>query len=148
MAPSVLTLRALSTEFARRIYVPTVLAVSALSLILLVVAGWLVTVSGWWWFLLVPLILGVIVFITLSIISWVAIRLLRPSQTTAQRQMVKAFVDKLEGLSEVMQTPKFVIVFRLVKDVMFTPRQSYIDELTGHVITLRPDFEAILNSYR
>ena len=147
ITPLFLAVRAVSAEFARRIYVPVVYGVGISLLVLIALAVWLVTMSGWWWLLLAPLILLTLIFITAAILVRFALAFLRPQQTSAQKSTVRGFVDSLQKTAETIQTPKFVILFRLVKDLLVPGKGSYIDELSGTASSLRSGLKEVINLF-
>jgi len=73
----------------------------------------------------------------------VLLRGLEPRQTVDQKRAVESFVDKMERVSEHLQTPQLVIVFRVLRD-MFRPRQdSFIKRVAEDSKTLAPDFKRL-----
>ncbi len=147
ITPLFLAVRAVSAEFARRIYVPVVYGVGISLFVLIALAIWLVTMSGWWWFLLAPLIFVALIFITAAILVQFALAFLRPQQTSEQKSTVRRFVDSLQKTSEAISTPKFVILFRLVKDLLIPGKGSYIDELSGTASSLQRGFKEVINLF-
>jgi len=145
--PLFLAVRAVSAEFARRIYVPVVYGGGIALFVLLSLSIWLVTMSGWWWLLLAPVILIGLVFLTAAILVQLAIAKLRPGQTAQQKKTVRGFVDSLQKTSEAISTPKFIILFRLVKDLLMPGKGSYIDELSGTASSLRSGFKDVINLF-
>ena len=147
ITPLFLAVRAVSAEFARRIYVPVVYGVGISLFVLIALAIWFVTMSGWWWFLLAPLIFAALIFITAAILVQFALAFLRPQQTSEQKSTVRRFVDSLQKTSEAISTPKFVILFRLVKDLLIPGKSSYIDELSGTASSLQRGFKDVINLF-
>lgn len=147
LSPLLLAVRAVSAEFARRIYLPIVAIAAVVIVVVTALLIWAVTVSAWWWLLFVPVIFAELVFTTAAIIAWFALKLLRPQQTSTQKKNVRSFVDTIQQSSEAIQTPKFVILFRLVKDVMFPGKQSYVRELASTANSLRTDFQTVIRSF-
>ena len=88
-SPLLLAVRAISVEFAKRIYYPVSISGAAVLFVLVAGSVWLVTESAWWLFLLVPLILIFLVFSTVSIIAGLALRLIQPSVTAQQKKDIK-----------------------------------------------------------
>lgn len=148
MSPLFLTVRALSSELARRIYLPVVWVGGGVLIALLCVASWLTTQSAWWLFLLIPVGLFTVLFITIASIAGVVIKLLRPSQTRKQHAAVKALVDKLQAMSDVLQTPKLILLFRLAKDTLYPSEKSFIGEVTSTTASLKSDFQNIIASFK
>lgn len=148
MNPLFLAIRAISSEFARRLFLPLVWIIGSTAVALIIVVGWLTTLSGWWWILLVPVIICLIVFIIASTTVGVAIHILQPTQTKQQRKSVSSLVDKLQHVAETLQMPKILIIARLAKDTIFPSKDGFIGEITSHATTLKPDFQAIVASYK
>lgn len=148
LTPLVLAIRAVSAEFARRVYVPVVCIAGGVALALIIVLIWLTTLSGWWWLLLAPVILFVLAGIIVALVSGLVIKLVNPAQNKEQRGLVKSLVDEIQKTSEVIQTPKFIILFRLVKDIAFPGKTSYISELSATAASLKRGLQNIITSFQ
>jgi hypothetical protein len=141
MKPTFLALRAIGSEFARRIYTPVLIVWAVGMAILIGLSIWLTTFNGWWWILF-----GIVAALTLIggailAVIWLIIRFVSPVRTREQRKQTKAFVDRLQGLSEIAQTPKVVLLVRVVKDMVFPKDRSYLQELADHTVSLRQEFQ-------
>ncbi len=147
-SPLLLAIRAVSAEFARRIFIPTILIAGIVAVAFLAVTIWLVTQNAWWWLLLAPIIIAVSVGIILAVITAYALRFLSPKQTKDQKRSVKLFVDDLQEISEIVQTPKFILLFQLVKDTIFPSQSGLISRVSTHVNSTRPSFSAIVASFK
>lgn len=147
LSPLVLAIRAVAAEFAQRIFLPVVLITGGVIIVLLGVTIWLTTLSGWWWFLLAPLIVVTVLTIFATVISWTALRVLTPPQTKDQQKQIRAFVDDLQETSEAIQTPMFILLFRVVKDVLFPGKESYIGKLSSTALSLKSSLQAIITSF-
>ena len=77
-----------------------------------------------------------------------ALRLIQPSVTAQQKKDIKHFVNSLQKLAETIGTPKFVLLLRLTKDVVFPNKTGLVGELASHTASLKPDFDAIVDSFR
>ena len=143
-----LVLRAVSVEFARRIYVPIVIIAAIIGVIAIILSIWLTAMSAWWWILVVIVFLGVIIAgVILGVIA-IIMNVANPKQTRAQKIDVKMFVDKLQGLSEITQTPKFILLFRIVKDIVAPKEDGFVKKTIGNTLSLRKDFETLRNSFK
>lgn len=143
----ILATRAISAEFAQRIFLP-VIAIAGGALVLLIgVSVWLVTMSEWWWFLLGPVLFITLVFIFASVIAGIIIRSLDPGQSKEQRQHVRRFVDALQYAADTAQTPKFILLFRLMLDMLSPSKKGIVSELTQHAGSLKKDLQAIITSF-
>lgn len=147
MSPLFLAVRAISSEFARRIYLPVAWIGGSVLVALLFVAGWLTAMSAWWTFLLVPVVVLLLLFLIAAAIIGVAIQVLRPLQSKDQQIAVGALVDKLQEVSEALQMPKTLLLIRLAKDTLFPSGESFIGEMASHAVTLKPDFQEIMASF-
>lgn len=145
--PLFLAIRAVSSEFARRIYLPLALGVGGLLFAVLIVSIWLVTMSQWWLFFLVPVAALGIGFLIVAAFIGVAIQVLRPYQSPDQKVAVGALVDKLQEVSDALQMPKVLILLRLAKDTLFPGGESFIGSMASHASTLKPDFQEIVASF-
>ena len=147
MKDTILVIRAVGTEFARRLFLPAALIALGISIVLVAMMIWLLTISAWWLLLAVPVFLLVIVGIILLAVTSVIIRTVAPQQTTHQRSEVKLFVDKLQTLSDVIQTPKFILLFRIVKDIVLPSKNGFIQSTSGDTLSLKKDFQALQRSF-
>jgi len=138
-------IRAIAAEFAHRIYVPVLVMVIILALLLIGLSIWLVTISAWWWILAVLiyvfiLAIGVVLVVVRGIIGAV-----NPRQTKTQRSAVKAFVDKLQNLSDITQTPKFILLFRILRDVVSSEKKgAFIEATIQNTTSLKSDYTNLL----
>lgn len=148
MEPSFLAARAVGAEFAARMLRPFVIGGSMLAALLLALGGWLTTESAWWWLLEAPLILLTLLFIALTIMAYMAMRVVAPPQTKEQKQATALFADKLERVSSTIGTPKLVILYRVLRDTLRPRAGGYIEALSQDSKTLHVDFIALQTSFR
>lgn len=148
LQPIILAIRAIGSEFARRMYRPILWTGVITFIVLFCILIWLVNVSGWWWLAFTPVILAALLFAILAATVGFALSLLKPQQTAEQRLKVTAFVDALQMSAEVASTPRFLILFRLVQDVVRPSDHSYVKELSTNAATLRTGFQEIIKSFQ
>lgn len=142
-----LVVRAIGAEFARRLLLPLIIAGIFVALLLHILGGWLVTQNAWWWLLESVFVLGTLIFVVLVTTARLAIRMFAPSQTERQRDAVRAYVDKLQRVSDVIGTPKFILLFYIVRDI-FRPRaDGFIATTSQDSKTLHSDFLALLRMF-
>ena len=142
-----LTIRALTTEFARRIILPLFVIGLIILTTLIAATAWLTTLSGWWWILLSVCIIISAVFVIVSVVAITTMTAIKPRQTRAQRAAVKEFVNKLQAISDTIQTPKFVILFRIIWDAVNKNDNGLVRTLSSHTTTTKSDFDAIRRSF-
>lgn len=112
--------------------------------LLLLLIGWIATsVSAWWWLLaIVPTFL-----MSVGIVVWLIVRTLAarlaPSMNKRQKTATKKFVGHIGTVAEHLGTPKFVIMFRVVKDILARPTsgKTFIGEIAQEPGEMRRDFE-------
>jgi len=147
MKNSVAVIRAIGTEFAKRMYVPAAVIIAIIDVVLLGLMVWLLTVSAWWLLLAIPVFVLVIVSIVLLVIAQLIIQTITPVQTKSQKKDVKLFVDKLQNLSEIVQTPKPILLFRIVRDVVSPKQGGFIQSTSSDTLSLKKDFQALQRSF-
>lgn len=147
MNPILKTIRAIGAEFAARIYTPVAITVSIIFAVLVAVSIWLVTVNPWWWLLFIFVIVLLLVVVALLVVAGVLLRFIRPDQTKAQTTAVKSFVDKIQSLSDVAGTPKFVILFRIVRDLITKNKNGYVRRISSETLSMQHDFRDITKSF-
>ena len=148
MKPSLLTIRAVGSEFANRLWLPIVIIAVIISVILIGLVWWLsVNVSGWWILLAIPVsILLSVAFVVLTVFKLV-IRYVAPPQNKQQRQRVGAFVDKLQSVSDAVQTPKIVLLFYIVRDIAAPRDNGFVTTLTSNSSALKGDFTKLRQTF-
>ena len=145
--PSLSAIRSIASEFARSLYTPIVIIVGVVAVVLLALSIWLVTLSQWWLILLI-LICGLILFASVVFtIALIIIKKVAPTQTRAQRKQTKEFVEKLLRVAEVTATPKFILFFQVMKDVVKPSQNGFIGSITSDTTTLKSDFIALKDSF-
>jgi Na+/melibiose symporter-like transporter len=148
MKPTIQAVRAIAARFALQVYIPVAAIITVVVVGLVVLSAWLTTDSPWWWALFVLVVLLGMIIGTILIIIWAIITALTPDQSTRLKRQVKAFVEKISQLSEVAQTPKFILLFRLVRDTMRPRENSYIASVSTATKTLRTDFTELVEAFR
>ena len=147
MNPLILTVRALSAEFVKRLALPIIIIGASIFVVLIALTIWLTTMSGWWGILLTLLIIGFLVFSTLVVIVGLIISAVNPRQNSSQKKAIKSFVDKLQSVAETIQTPKVVIVGRLVWDVINKNNNGLVRTLSSNTLSTKKDFDDIRKSF-
>ena len=144
MKPSIAAIRAVTAEFARQFVQPFIwLALGIMVCLIIIVLLLAINVSAWWWLLAIPVvILGIIMTIV-----WLIVRLvlagLSPRLNSTQKTATKQFVAKLQFTKDTIQTPYPVMIFYVVRDIIFRRDKGFISEVTEHSKTLKPDFDRL-----
>lgn len=99
---------------------------------LLAGAFWLTTFSEWWWLLFIPVVIMLCVGLAIGIVALLLIRYIRPDQTKKQKQAVSQFVDKLQGVADIVGTPKIIILFRVIRSIAAPSKEPYLSDLVAN----------------
>ena len=148
MQPTLKAIRSISSEFASRLFMPIAVTIGSILLVLLVASILLTNFSEWWWVLVVIIGLVVIIAGVLFAIAGAIIYSIKPMQTKTQRQQVKTMVDKMQRVSEVTVTPKFILLFNVIKDVIIPSKEGFISSIAGDTTSLKKDFTDLRDSFK
>jgi len=148
MNPTITVIRCVGAEFATRLFYPVAVISAILCALLVTGVLLLATLSQWWLLLLIPVVMLVCVVFGVMLITGLVIRTVRPFQTKVQRLAVKAFVDKLQRVSDAVQTPKFILLFRIVRDIAAPRKDGFIGSMTDDTVSLKRDFQALQKLFR
>lgn len=131
--------RAISSEFvARKLRV--IASVIALSLLAAVsMSLWLTTVNVWWWLLAAPVIMCTLLIAGALCVALAMVKMLRPTMTHDQKSGTIHFVDKLERVAEHVQTPTFILIFRVLRDMIRPRGRTFIESAAEDSTTLHTD---------
>jgi hypothetical protein len=140
------TVRAIGAEFARRIYFPIAIVAAVIAVVLIALFSWLISVDLLWWLLAVPVFIFLLLVAILLIAARVLFKYIAPRITKQQKQEVTTFVDKLQSVSEVAQTPKFILLFRIARDVIAPRETTFINSTVQNSMSLKKDFQALKQS--
>jgi choline-glycine betaine transporter len=148
MKPSILAIRSIGAEFANRIYFIVAGATFAGMACSLGLTLWLTTLSDWWWLLFAVLVIVLSVVGGVLIIIKLVIRSVTPHQTRSQKKQTKAFVDKLQRLSDTAQTSKFALLFMVVRDIAAPREHGLIATISTDTTSLKRDFAALSRTFK
>lgn len=144
---SFLAVRAIGSRFARNLWSSNLILTSIISVILLAIIGWLVHLNAWWWLLAAPVGIGISVAIVVFIVFHLLINYVQPVQTPKQKQQIAAFVDRLQLLSEITSTPKFIMLFRTIRSIAAPKSETYLQDIF-ETKDLKSDFQKIVQSFQ
>lgn len=148
MKASLAAIRSIGVEFANRVYRTVALITLAVAIGSVGITYWLTTLSNWWWLLFMPLIILLSAAAGVLAVVKLVIRSVTPVQTRAQKKQAKAFVDKLQRVAEVTQTPKFILLFQIVRDIAAPRESGFIAALSHDTALLKRDFAALRDAFK
>ena len=137
------TVRAIGAELARRIYLPVVIAFAIAALILIALLSWAVSIDLLWLIVAVPLFgLLIVAAVILAVVGFIFKRL-APRINKSQRKQVSVFVDRLQSLSEIAQTPKFILLLKIARDVVSPKQSHFLSSSVQNSLALKKDFNEL-----
>lgn len=144
MNSNLLTIRAVGAELANRLWLRVlILAIIISALLIGLVILLQTTVSVWWLLLGFPVIIAISVALGVLFISKQIIRTVSPVKSAEQRQATKQFVDKMQAVSEVFGTPKFMILYNVIRDIAAPRKDGYVATMINNSTSLTSDFKKI-----
>lgn len=148
MKSTITAIRAIGTNFANRLFYPVFFVSLVVAILLILLFGWLTIESTWWLLLFVPVMILACVGLGVLGVVKLAINYISPVQTANQRQAVRKYVDKLQRVSETVGTPKFVLLFQVVRDIAAPRKDGFIASLANDSKTLTSDFAHLVVMFR
>lgn len=107
---------------------------------------WIAYAASLWW-----LLLGIVptTLFCVALAIWIGVFVtagrLAPDMNREQKKATKRVVKEVGSVAEHIGTPRFILIFRIVRDVVMPPRtgQTLIGELAGTPGKLHREFEAL-----
>lgn len=141
-------IRAIGSEFIRRKYRSFVLLATLAGVVVGGLMIWLVSINAWWWLLAAPVFMLLFMGAVIAFVIRILLKIATPKLTKEQSGGVQSFVDKLERVADTVQTPPFVILFRIVRDVMWPREGTFIQSFAQDSTTLEKDFAELQRQFR
>ena len=143
MKSSLLAIRSIGAEFANRVFYPVLGLGIIFASVLVGLVVWLSTLSAWWWLIAIPIVIVLCVGVGLLVIVKLVIGYVTPPQSSLQKKAVKQFVGKLQSVAETVGTPKFILLFRIVRDIAAPRENGFIGTISSDTSSLRGDFKEL-----
>lgn len=149
MKPKIQALRALTSQYALTVLNPILRIAAAIVVIILIgLIVLVVKVSLWWLILLVPFIGTAVLVFVLGLLAHVAAHVVAPEMNKAQKRATKEYVANLKEVAEGIQTPQFMIVFYVIRDVLLRKWETgFVQQTTKNSMRLKSDFEALVKQF-
>lgn len=149
MDSTLLAIRAITAHYGRQLLWPVLWIGLGIYALVFGLTWWLAyNLSSWWW--LIELFATPLFMIGLLLWSacFVIIRRIHPKLNKDQRKLVREIVGHATHIAAEMGTPKFIILGRIVRDVVFgtSVRGSYIGELTAEPGEAKRKFDELRRS--
>lgn len=149
MDSTVLAIRAITAFYARQLLWPAIYVWVGVYAIIFGFSYWLAeSFHPLWWLLVLMLTPIFLVGIALWVACFVLVSRLHPKLTSHQKKLTREIVAHISHIAEQVGTPKFIILGRIVKDVVFgsSLRSSYIGELTAEPGEAKRKFDELRKS--
>ena len=141
-----MAVRAVTSQYAKDLLRPILFIGIAAYVVIMALVIWItVAVNGWW--ILLGFIPTVLFCVGLAVWAgvWFAASRLSPTMNKQQKRVTKEVVEQVNKVAEQIGTPRFLLVFRIVKDVLFPSKtkRTLIGDLAETPGELRRSFEAL-----
>ena len=150
MDSTILAIRAITAIFGRQLLWPVLIIGGALYLLLFGLSWWLAAVlHPLWWLLVLMLTPLFVIGLLLWGFCFFILSRIHPRLSTKQKTLTKEIVGHISHIAEEIGTPKFIILGRIIKDVVFgnSLRGSYVGELTADSGQAKRKFEELRKSF-
>lgn len=146
MKPYVLSIRAIGSEFGRRLWLQFLPLFVVAAIVLIALELWLTSLSSWWWLLIIPISIFIGVGLVVGFVFRMLISYVRPVQTKEQVVAVRTFVDKLQLVNEITGTPKPIVLFRVIRSIAAPSSDSYLKDIV-ETKELKREFQSITRQF-
>lgn len=146
MDTTVLAIRAITSEYARQLLWPFLWVGVTAYIVIMLLIGWIASVASQWWWLLG---IGPTILLVIALLVWLFVYLLAkrwsPILNKRQKSATKKFVKHIGKVAEQMAMPRFVIIFRVLKDATMRPTsgKTFIGEIAQEPGEMRRDFDEL-----
>lgn len=142
-----LAVRAIGSRFGVQLWNQVAIIAGIVLVLVSALLAWLVSMSAWWWLLAVPCGIVFSVVIAVFVVFRLLLNYVNTAHKPAQKQVTKAFVEKVQFVQEFIGTPKFVILFRVVRSVAAPSSEKYLENVFESR-KLKKDFEKVVEEFR
>lgn len=144
MKSQIIAARAVASEYALRLIRPMLWAIIGVTTVLALVVGVLAyTFSNWWLLVLMPISTVAILAVSLWLVVRFLIKRIEPNMSRVQKRATTDYVSKIERVSEGVKTPYFIILFRVLRDVLMNKEQRFLLDMKDDSTTLKKDFDSL-----
>lgn len=150
MSSTVQAVRAVTSEYAKQVLRPLLFIGVGVYALIMVIIAWIAYAASPWWMLLafIPTILFCV-----GLAIWIGVRVtasrIAPDMNKTQKSATREVVKHLNTVAEQIGTPRVILIFRIVKDVIFPSKsnQTLIGELAETPGQLHRSFEKLRKSF-
>lgn len=146
MSPTILAIRAVTSTYAQGLlWLPLFIGCAIYAVIMVIIGLVAYASSAWWWLLAIGPTIIFLVALTIWIVVYLFAKGIAPPMNKRQRKATKQFVGRLSTAAEHLATPKFVLIFRVIRDMMMRPTsdRTLIGTLAHEPGEMRREFEEL-----
>lgn len=149
MQSHILASRAICSVYIFEIVRPLVLSISVACFAAAGLVAYLAArLSPWWLVFIVPIGLALVLLTLVSTLVFSIARTVAPPMTPAQRQAAQEYIQNMHDVSGGLQTPKFVIIIKIILDLLKRRWQGgFIQQTATKSVRLKQDFAALATSF-
>ncbi len=143
---TLLAVRAIGAVFGKQIWLNVTIIAGVLALLLVVLCVWLISISAWWWLLAIIAGMAISIAFVMLFVFRSVLNSITPKQNSEQKQAVREFTEKLQLVKELTETPKVIILFRLIRSVAAPSKEKYLENIF-ETRKLKADFEQVVGLF-
>ena len=150
MDSTILAARAVTATYAKQLLWPALYLWVGLYAVIFALSYWLAaTFHPLWWLLVLMLTPIFIVGAALWGFCFAVATRIHPKLDAHQRRLTREIVAHVSSITEQLGTPKFMILGRIIRDVVFgtSLRSSYLGELTAEPGEAKRKFDELRKSF-
>lgn len=150
MDSTILAIRAITSLYVKRLLLPILVIGFGVYVAVIGIIWWIAaSVSNWWWLLAIVPTLVVLVGLAIWTVVRVLVGRISPPMNKRQTTAAKKFIKRIDGAAEHIGTPKFIIIYRVIKDVLFRPTngKTYIGEIANEPGEARREFDELRSMF-
>lgn len=148
MNSHILAIRALASTLARKILLPIIIIAAIVFALVILLLLWAMSEVGAWLILIIIPIgfIGVIIGLALGIL-YKTVQSISPKMNKDQKKTTNEFIGKLEEYAELKNTPKVLIVWRIIFSALKRTPRKYIDSIVNDSAKLKRSYTDLVSSF-
>ena len=143
---TLLAVRAIGAVFGKQSWLNVTIIAGVLALLLVALCVWLISLSAWWWLLAIVAGMAISIAFVMLFVFRAVLNSITPKQNSEQKQAVQEFTEKLQLVKELTETPKVIILFRLIRSVAAPSKEKYLENIF-EARKLKADFERVVGLF-
>lgn len=143
---TLLAVRAIGAVYGKQLWLIVTIAAGIIGLALIGLSAWLISLNAWWWLFAILIGMALSIAFVMLFVFRAVLNSITPKQDNEQKKAVKDFTEKLQLVKELTETPKVVILFRLIRSVAAPSKEKYLEDIF-ETRKLKADFERVVQLF-